>query len=150
MTITAGMWAWWIAAVILAALEIFIPGASLIWIGGAAALVGLILILMPDTSVDHQFLYFALITLTLILGARLWARRSGGEREGEDHPHLNRRAEAYIGTVHQLQTAIINGRGRARVDDGMWTVEGTDLPEGRKVRVVGVNGAILKVEPVDE
>jgi len=44
-----------------------------------------------------------------------------------------------------LDEAIVNGRGRMRVDDGIWTVEGTDLPAGSKVRVTEVSGATLRV-----
>ena len=85
-----------------------------------------------------------------MIGVRVWVRvrhpEPDGERNGEGHPHLNRRAENYVGTVHRLECAIVNGRGRARVDDGSWAVEGPDLPEGADVRVVGVNGVVLRVE----
>lgn len=140
-------WMWWIAAVVLAAAEAVVPGAVLIWLGAAALVVGVIVLIIPDIELAVQFLLFAVTAIAAVLGVRLWARRGGEERAGEDHPHLNRRAEQYIGTVHRLETAIVSGHGRARVDDGTWTVSGPDAPIGAEVRVVGVRGAVLLVEP---
>ena len=42
--------------------------------------------------------------------------------------------------------ARIARRGKARIDDTVWRVEGSDLPAGTQVRVTAVDGAILKVE----
>jgi inner membrane protein len=147
-------WTWWLLAVALAIGEVFAPGAALLWIGLAAAAVGLTLMLFPDLELTTQMLIFAVGTLAAMIGVRVWvrlrSREQDGERHGEDHPHLNRRAQHYVGTVHKLESAIVNGRGRARVDDGSWTVEGPDLPAGASVRVVGVSGVILRVEKADQ
>lgn len=150
---TVEYWTWWLLAVLLAAAELIVPGAALLWIAAAAAATGLILLGFPGMALTSQLLVFAVGTLAAIVAVRMLARVNqtdqSGERDGEDHPHLNRRAENYIGTVHRLQTAIVNGRGRARVDDGSWTVEGPDLPVGADVRVVGVHGVVLKVEKAE-
>lgn len=146
-------WTWWVLAVALIGLEMAAPGAALLWIGFAAAAVGFILLLAPEMALSTQLLIFSVGTLAAIFGVRAWVRfalgEKRGEREGEEHPHLNRRAENYIGTVHRLDSAIVNGRGRARVDDGSWTVEGPDLPAGSAVRVVAVRGMVLEVEKAD-
>jgi membrane protein implicated in regulation of membrane protease activity len=42
---------------------------------------------------------------------------------------------------------IVNGRGKARVGDGEWLVNGPDLPLGATVLVVGVEGNTLQVQP---
>mgnify|MGYP006152398121 CR=1 FL=1 len=47
--------------------------------------------------------------------------------------------------VHQ---AIVDGRGKVKVGDGVWMVTGPDSPVGTQVRVVGLDGVILKVETV--
>lgn len=148
---TIEYWTWWLIAVVLAGLEMVVPGASLLWIGAAAAAVGLLLLVFPDLPLTGQLLAFSFGVVGSIVGVRLWVRsrfndQDGGERAGEEHPHLNRRAEHYVGTVHRLDTPIVNGRGRAHVDDGSWAVEGPDLPAGTDVRVVSVRGVVLKVE----
>lgn len=48
--------------------------------------------------------------------------------------------------VHQ---AIVDGRGKIRVTDGMWMAKGPDSPVGARVRVVGQEGVIIVVEHAD-
>ncbi|MEO0810690.1 MAG: NfeD family protein [Pseudomonadota bacterium] len=43
---------------------------------------------------------------------------------------------------------MVGGRGRARVADGLWSVEGPDTPAGVKVKIVGVKGTVLLVEEI--
>ena len=40
----------------------------------------------------------------------------------------------------------MNGVGKVRVGDGWWRAQGPDLPAGERVKVVGVDGNMLKVE----
>jgi len=53
----------------------------------------------------------------------------------------------YIGQVFTLVEPISAGTGKIRVGDTVWLAQGRDAPAGGQVRVVGVNGAILQVEP---
>ena len=59
---------------------------------------------------------------------------------------MNLRAEQLVGSVAVLDQAIEGGRGRVKIDDAFWTVEGPDLPVGVRVRVIAVNGMTLKVQ----
>jgi len=63
-----------------------------------------------------------------------------------DEPRLNRRGEQYIGRVFTLEEPIVNRHGKIRVDDSTWKIEGDDCRPGTNVRVVGVDGVVLKVE----
>ncbi len=65
-----------------------------------------------------------------------------------DEPSLNRRGAELIGRTFRLSEPIAGGRGMARCDDTVWQVEGPDLPAGRQVRVTGINGMLLSVEPL--
>ncbi len=65
-----------------------------------------------------------------------------------DQPALNRRGEQYVGRVITLDNAIVNRTGKVRLDDTSWKVEGDDLPAGARVKVVGVDGVVLRVEEV--
>jgi inner membrane protein len=67
---------------------------------------------------------------------------------GADDPAatLNRRGDQMIGRTAVLSEPIQNGRGKAKIDDSVWRVEGVDLPAGTQIKVTGVDGSILKVE----
>ncbi len=138
-------WHWWVLAALLGAVEILAPGAAFLWLGGAAGLVGLALFVWPAMSWELQGLLFALLAIAAVVGVRMLAARSA---HTTSTPNLNRRAEQYIGTMHTLDSPIVNGLGRAQVGDGLWTVVGPDLPAGTRVRVVGADGTRLKVEKI--
>lgn len=136
-------WYWWCLALVLAALEMFLPGAAMLWIGGAAAVVGLI-VLVVDIPLPAQLVLFGVLAVLAWFLSRLVARRD--PRDGQSGT-LNRRGEQYLGHVLTLEEAIVNGYGRARVADGLWRVAANaDLPQGTRVRVTGVDGAVLRVE----
>jgi len=137
-------WHWLIAAVVLVLLEVFSPGVFFLWLGVAAALVGGALWLLPEMNWQTQFVLFALFSIVSIVVARVIIARRPIET---DEPTLNRRGEQYVGRVLVLDRAIENGVGRVRVDDTLWRVEGQDSAANTRVRVIGVDGTVLKVEP---
>jgi membrane protein implicated in regulation of membrane protease activity len=55
------------------------------------------------------------------------------------------RGQRYVGRVFTLDEPIVNGRGKIRVDDTTWNIEGADLAAGVSVEVTSVDGTILKV-----
>ena len=58
------------------------------------------------------------------------------------------RGQSLIGRTATLEQPIAEGRGRIRLDDTMWSVQGPDLPVGTRVRVTASNGRDLTVEAV--
>ena len=62
---------------------------------------------------------------------------TGAERRGSN-----------CGPLFVVHQAIVDGRGKVKVGDGVWMVTGPDSPVGTQVRVVGQEGVILKVETV--
>ena len=85
-----------------------------------------------------------MFSIVLLAGSRLLIKR---EREDAE-PFLNRRAARHVGKVFTLDEPIRGGRGRIRIDDTIWLVAGPDAMEKTQVRVTGVDGATLQVEPV--
>jgi hypothetical protein len=136
-------WHWWVLALILVILEMVLPGFFLLWIGIAAGITGLLLLLVPATPWQVQFVVFGVLALGSILAARYYIRRNPIESEDRT---LNRRGEQYVGRVFTIDEAIINGIGKVRVGDSVWRAAGPDLPAGERVKVVGVDGTMLKVE----
>ena len=135
---------WAAVALLLMAAETVVPGAFLLWMGFAAAAVFLLVLVAPGIPLLAQVAAFVVLSFVSVQVYRKWFRRA--ERPS-DRPLLNRRAEQAIGLVVPLDQAITGGRGRIRIGDAFWTVEGPDLPAGTAVRVVAVDGMTLKVQP---
>ncbi|HEV8391920.1 MAG TPA: NfeD family protein [Dongiaceae bacterium] len=137
-------WHWWILAALFAGIEILAPGVFFIWLGAAAALTGLIALVIPSLGWEIEALIFAVLAVVTVVFWRSYLKKS----KGKDDPAatLNRRGEQMIGRMAVLSEAIQNGRGKAKIDDSVWRVEGTDLPAGAQVKVTGVDGSVLKVE----
>jgi membrane protein implicated in regulation of membrane protease activity len=133
---------WAAVALLLFAAEAMAPGAFMLWMGFAAVVVFVGVLVVPGTSLLLQVAAFVLLSFVSIQVYRTWFRRS--ERPS-DRPLLNRRAEQLIGRVVTLDQPIRDGRGRAKIDDSFWVVAGPDLPAGATVRVVAVDGMTLKV-----
>jgi membrane protein implicated in regulation of membrane protease activity len=49
--------------------------------------------------------------------------------------------------AYVLESPIVNGRGKLRIEDALWEIEGPDLPAGSWIKVKGVEGLRLLVEP---
>lgn len=137
-------WMWLIGATILGIAELIVPGVFLIWLAAAAALTGFAALLL-DIPLAFQFAVFALASLGAVyIGRRTYVRNPV---ESSD-PLLNDRAARLVGETVVVVGAIENGRGRVRVGDSVWLARGPDVPEGARVRVVGADGACLRVEPL--
>jgi membrane protein implicated in regulation of membrane protease activity len=136
-------WHWWVLGVALIILEAFAPGAFFLWLGIAAGIAGAALLVFPSLGVEYQGLIFALFAVASIV---VWRRYLKRNPIASDRPQLNRRGEQYIGRTMTLAEPIVEGRGKIRLGDTLWRIEGADLPAGSQVRVVGVDGTVLKVE----
>jgi membrane protein implicated in regulation of membrane protease activity len=140
-----GVWDWFIAGGVLLALEALAPGVFLFWLGLAAMLVGTVSMYL-DLSWQTQFILFAIFSVLMI---PLWHRLSFGSTR-TDQPFLNRRADALVGRIFTLERPIVDGAGTVRINDSVWRITGRDLPAGRRVKVVGVEGTALHVELVTD
>jgi len=140
-------WHWLAFGGLLGVLEILAPGFVLIWLGLAALLVGLMLLVWEGMPFTFQLLAYAGFSVLCVFIWFYWLRRLPVE---SDKPNLNRRAEQLIGRRAVVVDAIVNGRGRIKLGDGTWAVTGTDLPAGHMVDITGTDGALLHVQPAEE
>lgn len=136
-------WHWFVLAALLVGAEMLVPGAFLVWIGATAAVVGLVALVVPGLGPVPELALFAVLSIASIAAALVLRRRRPPAPND-----LNDPMGRLVGTTAVLETAIVNGHGRARVADGAWTVTGPDLPEGTAVRIVAVTRERLRVEPV--
>ena len=136
--------AWAAVALLLFAAEAMAPGAFMLWLGFAAVVVFVGVLLVPDIPVLAQVAAFVVLSFVSIQVYRRWFR---GRELKTDRPALNRRTAALVGQVVALHEAIVNGHGRVQIADAYWNVNGPDLPAGTLVRVVGADAMELRVEP---
>jgi membrane protein implicated in regulation of membrane protease activity len=137
-----GAWNWFIVAVALFALESVVPGVHFVWFGVAAVIVGA-LGLTVDIAWEWQLITFAIISCITVFFARRYASPAMAT---SDQPELNLRAEQYVGRVVTVEEAIADGRGKVRVGDTVWNAQGSDAPQGARVKITGSNGTCLLVE----
>jgi membrane protein implicated in regulation of membrane protease activity len=139
-------WDWLALGTVLLILEVFGAGGYLLWIGMAAAAVGVLTFLIPGLSWEMQLLLFGLLS---VLTALYWWKRQRSAVRASDQPTLNLRGQELIGKTFVVHEAIVGGRGKIKVADGVWMAKGPDTPVGSRVRVVGQEGVVIQVERID-
>lgn len=141
-------WHWLVLGLVLLILEMFAPGAILLWFGVAGLVVGVLQLIFGDLiGPQLQWLLFSVLSVVSIVGWKAYAKKNKIDVRDE-HDTLNQRGKALIGKEFLLSEAIVNGVGKAKVGDTHWRVLGADLAVNSRVKVVGFEGASLKVEPV--
>jgi hypothetical protein len=135
-------WIFVVGGVVLMALELLAPGAFMIWLGLAGVLTGLCLFAFSLGWEIALILFAVLAAAFAVVGRRI----AGGKTSAEGQDRLNDRGRVLVGRTFRLEEPIAERRGRVRVDDTVWRIEGPDAPAGAQVRVTGVEGTMLRVE----
>lgn len=141
-------WVMWLAvAAILAISEILTEGFFLAWfaIGAAVACVAALF----GLSVAWQWGLFLVVSGVLVLFSRRFAERFTGKQP----PGIG--ADRYVGKIGVVLEEVDNLKnvGRVRIDKEEWRADSsTDdiIPVGIRVKVVGLDGTHLVVEPLEE
>ena len=136
-----GAWSWLIVGLVLLGLELMLPGGVFLWLGISAIVTGFIRFVFP-LDFPHQVGVFGILGVMSILFWLRVARRYGNLT---DRPLLNRRSERHVGEEMVLDEPITDGFGRVPIGDTIWRIAGPDLPAGRRVRIVGHDGPVLRV-----
>lgn len=137
-------WLWVIAGLVLAVLEMLVPGVYLIWLA-LAALVTAVLAFATEPPVAMQVISFVSLSLIFAFSAKRWLR---DRPIVSSDPLLNNRAGRLVGETALVTAAIESGSGRVKVGDSEWIARGPDVAAGERVRITGSNGAQLLVEPL--
>lgn len=135
-------WLWIAFGLVLAGLEMLIPGVYLIWLAVAAIATGILTGLL-DLSFTMQVVDFVFLALIAAFSARRFFRDQPDE--GPD-PMLNRRGAQLVGQTARVTQAIEHGSGRIHVGDSDWLAKGPDVAVGERVRIIGNEGSVLLVE----
>jgi membrane protein implicated in regulation of membrane protease activity len=137
-------WLWLIGGVVLLIAEVIAPGFFLVFIGAAAIATGLFTVLFGLGIVPQLALFALYALLAVLIGQRFYANRHTDSSD----PLLNDRAGRLVGKVVTVVTAVDERSGRVRVGDSEWSARGGPAAPGERVRITGVEGNCLSVEPV--
>jgi len=135
-------YAWLAVGLILAAAEMAIPGVFLIWMAGAALIVGALAWFTP-MSFPVQIVVFAVLAIVAVFLGR---RYIAGHPIHEADPMMNKRADRLVGETVVVTQAIEGGAGKVRLGDSEWLARGADAAVGARLRVTGHEGTALLVE----
>lgn len=133
-------WLWWIAAGVMLAIELAMPGVFFLWLALAAATIGAIVFVWPLDWLVSVPLFAALSLAYVYFGRPFYGRKTQS-----DQPYLNQRQYNYVGRTYVLAQPIKDGKGKLVIEDTVWDITGADLPAGSQVKISGIDGMTLKV-----
>lgn len=136
---------WLIGAVLLGIVELAVPGVYIVFFAIAAALTGLLALLLPDLGLAGQLVGFAAWSVAAVLIGKRWYHDFP---VASADPMLNDRIARMIGQVVTVVEPIDENAGRVRVGDGEWPARGPLAAAGTRVRITGADGTMLHVEPL--
>lgn len=137
-------WVWLTLGLILAGLEMLVPGVYLIWLAVAAIVTG-VLTFALDLSLPFQVIDFVSLALIIAFSAKRFLRDRPIE---SPDPLMNLRGARLVGETALVVQAIEHGSGRVKLGDSEWIARGPNVAAGQHVRVSGSEGSILLVEPL--
>ena len=136
-------WLWMIGGILLLIAEIIAPGFFLVFIGVAALATGAFTLLF-DMPLAFQLVLFTIYALVAVMiGRKVYANQAVDSTD----PLLNDRAARLVGKSVTVIAAVDEHSGRVRVGDSEWSARGGPGRPGERVRITGVDGNCLLVEP---
>ena len=136
-------WLWMIGGVLLLIAEVIAPGFFLIFVGAAALATGAFTLLF-GLGLPAQMTLFAIYALVAVMiGRRVYANAATDSSD----PLLNDRAARLVGRSVTVIEPIDEHGGRVRLGDSEWSARGGPGSPGERVRIPGVEGKCLLVEP---
>ena len=88
------------------------------------------------------FLLFA----STVFGLYFWREHRVQQQDLHSASSPQRTGERYIGQVLTLHEGLRNGGGQVKLGNRRWVLRGPNVPAGSRVRVTGVDGAVLIVD----
>jgi len=137
-------WLWLIGGVLLLIAEVIAPGFFLVFVGAAAIATGLFALLF-GLGLPLQLALFAIYTLLAVLVGRRFYANTADQVSAD--PLLNDRAGRLVGKVVTVVSPVDEHNGRVRVGDSEWSARGGPAAAGERVRITGIVGNCLTVEP---
>lgn len=132
---------------VLLIVELLGTGGYSLWSGISAFIVGLIAWIVP-IAWSFLWILFAIFTLLTAYVWWLWLKKHGGDKSVKGH--LNQPQQDLLGITTTVVEQIHNGYGRVKIKDGTWSATcDQDVEIGERVKVIAVDGLVLKVIKVN-
>ncbi len=137
-------WHWWAIAALCLIPEMLAPGVVFGFLAIGALVAGVFAAVFPGAGLNGQLVVFALASGAAFFALRSWLRTWIQGRRGD---RLNNRGNSLVGQIVTLAEPIRDGVTRLRVGDTSWSASGPDMAKGARVKIVSVDGNVLRVEP---
>jgi len=136
-------WLWMIGGILLLIAEVIAPGFFLVFIGVAALATGAFTLLFGMPLAFQLILFTIYALVAVMIGRKVYANQAADSSD----PLLNDRAARMVGKSVTVIEAVDQHSGRVRVGDSEWSARGGPGRPGERVRITGVDGNCLLVEP---
>ena len=136
-------WLWMIGGILLLIAEVIAPGFFLVFIGVAALATGAFTLLFGMPLAFQLILFTIYALVAVMIGRKVYANQAVDSTD----PLLNDRAARLVGKSVAVIAAVDEHSGRVRVGDSEWSARGGPGRPGERVRITGVDGNCLLVEP---
>jgi len=141
-------WYWFIAAAMLAIIEMAIPITFCLWLSVSCAVMGVGVLLVPTLPVTVQLITFALMTL-ISVGLTMRYKGKLNDPKTPKILDLNNRTTQWIGHVITLEQPIIHNKGHIQLGGSIWTIQGPNAPAGTVVKLLSCKGNEFIVDLID-
>lgn len=141
------LWHWVAFGLLLLAAELLGTAGYFLWLGLSAILVGVLLATIP---ISWQLQWVSFGSFSLITTWLWWRRQLSSDTSSDEQRQLNQREKQLIGKTLFLDQDIKRGNCRINVGDTTWSAKSNqNLPSGTEVKIVGLDGIVLLIEPLD-
>ena len=142
-------WHWMVLGLALGLLELAVPSFFIIWFGLGALLVGMAMLAVPGIAFSGQVMLWTAASVAMtVLWFKVFRREDGKTRSGQ--------ADEALGEIGVLVRAVeplgvSSARGEVRfqkpvMGSDVWPCLADEaIPAGARVRVLAVDGQLLKV-----
>jgi membrane protein implicated in regulation of membrane protease activity len=136
-------WLWMIGGILLLIAEIIAPGFFLVFIGVAALATGAFTLLFGMPLAFQLILFTIYALVAVMIGRKVYANQAADSSD----PLLTDRVARMVGKSVTVIEMVDEHSGRVRVGDSEWSARGGPGRPGERVRITGVDGNCLLVEP---
>lgn len=145
-TLTLQWWHWLVIGLALCVCELAIPAFVLIWLGLAALLLGLLTWLLPLSLTAQLLIWAILSTILVFLWLRVFRPQDKTTRVGTSDEAVGE-VGLLVRDVMPFQRGQVLFQRPLMGADRWECVSEVQLAAGSRVRVVAVEGHVLKVGP---